>query len=370
MRYMQRLHVSEPTTTMGGNVPYAEGGDVSQFGPYRIHMFTIDTTGTYAGYGERVQYNQGVLNVTNTMNVKNAGLMDILIVGGGGGGAAMGGGGGAGGYQLLTNVSVRAGSIPIQIGGGGTSERSHDSNTQSAGGASIFDVGGLNHTSPGGGKGISWNYTFTAPNPTPTAAGASGGGGPGYGAGNYNGDGVHTPAGTGTPGFGHPGGRGHHGPWGHAGGGGGGASVKGFDYDAPNHGQRSSMPAPNGSGNRINLYPPASPYASFPTSQAGGNGLSNDMLGSVNHYAGGGGGGGHPSHAWLRTKGGLGGGGQGISVAFQNMVPLGNDTYHNSGQSGAKNTGGGGGGSTHSGHTNSFSGRGGPGVVIVRYRTR
>ena len=370
MRYMQRLHVSEPTTTMGGNVPFAEGGDVSQFGPYRIHMFTIDTANTYSVYTERVQYNQGQVDASNIFNVKQAGLMDILVVGGGGGGACMGGGGGAGGYQFFTNISVRAGAIPITVGAGGRSERSHDANTQTAGSPSVFDVGGLALTASGGGKGISYGFTFTASNPTPTAAGASGGGGPGYGAGNYNGDGVTTPAGTGIPGQGHPGGRGHHGPWGHAGGGGGGAGQAGFNYDTPNHGQRSSLPAPNGSGNRLNLYPPASPYPAFPTSQAGGNGLSNDILGSVNHFAGGGGGGGHPGHAWLRTKGGLGGGGQGVSNAHQNNVPLGNDTYHNSGQSGQKNTGGGGGGSTHSGHANSYSGRGGSGVVIVRYRTR
>jgi hypothetical protein len=43
---------------------------------------------------------------------------------------------------------------------------------------------------------------------------------------------------------------------------------------------------------------------------------------------------------------------------------------HQSGQPGQLNTGGGGGGSTHHSTPQQVSGKGGPGIVIVRYRAR
>lgn len=369
MRYQQRLNPSDPVATVGGQIPYAEGGEVSHLGPYRIHIFTVDQAGTYDVYKSRQNGGAGY-NLTTTLNVKQGGLMDILVVGGGGGGASMGGGGGAGGYLYYPNFSVTAGSVPVQVGGGGGSEFSHNDNTQTPGGNSIFGAPGpLQITALGGGKGISYSYSYNASNPTPTAQGGSGGGGPGYGNGPYNGDGVGTPAAPGTPGQGHPGGKGHHGPQGHAGGGGGGAGEAGFPYNPATHATRNSY-TPNAPGNRSVLYPPESPYANFPTMQKGGNGLTNDIVGSVQHYAGGGGGGGHPGHAINRSAGGLGGGGQGVSVAVNNNAPLASDTYHQSGQPGQRNSGGGGGGSTHTGHVNQQSGKGGPGIVIVRYRTR
>ena len=374
MRYQQRFNPSDPVATIGGQVPYAEGGEVSHLGPYRIHIFTVDQANTYDVYKTRQNPGAGY-NLSTTLNVREGGLMDILVVGGGGGGACMGGGGGAGGYILVQNYSVGAGSIPIQVGGGGGSEFAHNDNTQTPGGNSVFGAPGVapsptvQLTALGGGKGISYSYSFNASNPTPTAQGGSGGGGPGYGNGPFNGDGVGTPAAPGTPGQGHPGGRGHHGPQGHAGGGGGGAGEPGFPYNPANHSTRNNY-TPNATGNMTVMYPPASPYAAFPTMQKGGNGLSNDMLGAITHFAGGGGGGGHPGHAINRSAGGLGGGGQGVSVAVNNYAPLSSDSYHLNGQPGQRNTGGGGGGSTHHSHVNQNSGKGGPGIVVVRYRTR
>lgn len=370
MRYQQRLNASEQVSLAGGRIPYAEGGEVSHLGPYRIHVFTVDQANTYSVY--KVRENPGIgFDFTTTLNVRQGGLMDVLVVGGGGGGACMGGGGGGGGYILMQNYSVPSGSIPIQVGGGGGSEFAHDGNQQTRGGSSIFGAPGpLQLTAIGGGKGISWTYSATGPvNATPTSVGGSGGGGPGYGGGPFNGNGVKTPAGAGTPGQGHPGGQGHHGPEGHAGGGGGGAGEAGNPYNHTAHTTRNNY-TPNAPGNRTVMYPPESPYAAFPTTQKGGNGLSNDILGSVNHFAGGGGGGGHPGHAINRSAGGLGGGGQGVSVAVGNYAPLASDTYHANGQPGQRNTGGGGGGSTHHSHVNQNSGKGGPGIVVVRYRVR
>lgn len=369
MRYQQRLNPGDPVSVVGGNIPFAEGGEVSHLGPFRIHMFTIDQANTYNNYVSRQAGGQ-TPNFSTNLVVRQGGPMDILIVGGGGGGSCLGGGGGAGGYILMQNYTVPAGSIPVQVGGGGGSEFQHNDNAQTAGGSSIFgEPGPTQLTALGGGKGISYSYSFNVSNPTPTAAGGSGGGGPAYGNGPFNGDGVGTPAGPGTPGQGHPGGKGHHGPQGYAGGGGGGGGESGFPYNSANHSTRNNYTS-NGPGLRQNLYPPESPYANFPTMQKGGNGLSNDILGSVNHFAGGGGGGGHPGHAINRSAGGLGGGGQGVSVTVNNHAPLGGDTYHASGQPGQRNTGGGGGGSTHHSHANQNSGKGGPGIVVVRYRVR
>ena len=360
MRYQQRFSASDPVDAMGGATPFAEGGETSHVGPYRIHMFKVDQANTYSIYKNRENGGQGYNYVTNFV-VTQGGAMDVLIVAGGGGGAGMGGGGGAGGYLYYPNLTVGAGTTSVQVGGGGNNEFAHNDNTQSKGGDSIF--GSL--TATGGGKGIS--YSSTAPS-TPTSTGGSGGGGPAYGGYN-NGNGFQIPAGSGTPGQGHPGGKGHHAPHGHAGGGGGGAGQAGFDYDNPNHSIRNNY-VPNGTGNRTNLYPPASPYAAFPTTQKGGNGLANDISGYPTHYAGGGGGGGHPGHAINRSAGGLGGGGEGVSYHNHNNAPLASDTLHQSGQPGQLNTGGGGGGSTHHSTPQSVSGKGGPGIVIVRYRAR
>jgi len=353
MRYMQRYTPGDPVSNTTTNTPFADGGSISHLGPFRIHTFSQDDANTASMWQSR--HGDGtVYNFTTSMTVHQGGLMDILVVGGGGGGSCMGGGGGAGGYLYYPNITVTAGQKIIQVGGGGGSEFSHDGFGQTAGGPSFF----ADMIAVGGGAGAGYSY------PAPGYAKFSGGSG--GGAGQSPRPANPIPAGTGTPGQGHPGGNGWHGSQ-HAGGGGGGAAQPGWPANPsiPYNGFN-----PNGPGRWLDLYPPLSSYGAFPVQQKGGNGLANDVTGFSQHYAGGGGGGGHPGHANNRTAGGLGGGGDGTSVGVANSTPVTEDTFHLGGQPGQRNTGGGGGGSTHSSHQNADGGRGGPGVVIVRYRAR
>lgn len=350
---MQRLAPSEEVSTSGARLPFAVGGITSDVGPYRIHVFTQDSAQTTSMFKSK-NADSSVFNYVTDLVVHQGGVMDILIVGGGGGGSAMGGGGGAGGYLAYNGLTVTEGQKIIQVGGGGGSEFSHDGNQQTAGGPSFFaDLIAL-----GGGAGA--GYSQPAPGQVKFSGGSGGGAGQSPRPANP------VPAGQGTPGQGHPGGNGWHGSQ-HAGGGGGGAAEPGWPANP-------SLPynnyVSNGPGRWTNLYPPESPYANFPVQQKGGNGLANDITGFSQHYAGGGGGGGHPGHANNRTAGGLGGGGEGTCVTIGNGGTLTSDTYHLSGQPGQRNTGGGGGGTTHSSHQNTDSGRGGPGIVVVRYKAR
>lgn len=354
MRYLQRYEASKPVTDLvRGNGIVAEGGIMTQFGPYMIHTFTQESATTASVYKNR-HGTDAAFSFTTSMNVIRGGMMDILIVGGGGGGAGMGGGGGAGGYLFYQNLSVEAGQKIIQVGGGGSGEFSHNGFQQTAGSPSFFG----NLIALGGGAGLTYDQ------PTSNAPVNNGGSGGGAGQQPRPGNAASTAVGIGTPGQGHPGGQGWHGSH-HAGGGGGGAAQPGFPLNPP----LGFGFTPNAPGNRVEIYPTASPYASFPNQQAGGSGLANDISGVSRHYAGGGGGGGHPGHAIVRSKGGLGGGGEGVSTTVANAQTLGHDSHHSgSAGNGQWNTGGGGGGSTHASHSNSDAGRGGPGIVIVRYR--
>jgi hypothetical protein len=77
---------------------YAEGGNVTSSGVYRIHTFT----------------NSG------TFTVSEGGPMDVLVVAGGGsGGARVGGGGGAGGLAYSVNKTVTNGTYSVTVGNGG-----------------------------------------------------------------------------------------------------------------------------------------------------------------------------------------------------------------------------------------------------------
>jgi hypothetical protein len=354
---MQRMTPGATVDSASPNTkPIAEGGQVTTNGQYRIHTFTQDDANTASMWQSR-NGDATVYNFLSSFVVHEGGLMDILIVGGGGGGACMGGGGGAGGYLYYPNYTVTPGTKVVQVGGGGGSEFGHNENQQSRGGNSFF----ADLVANGGGAGVSYGG-----NPSTAAKniGGSGGGGNGHTPGIVG----ATPAAAGTPGQGHPGGTGFHpGSSRHGGGGGGGAAQAGWP-DNP------AIPlnayTPNGPGHGINLYPPASLYPSFPLNQKGGNGLTNDISGYLTHYAGGGGGGSHPGHSNNRTAGGLGGGGEGTGHATANGRGDTEDTLYFAGQPGQRNTGGGGGGGTHSSHQNTDSGRGGPGVVIVRYRSR
>jgi hypothetical protein len=345
-------------TTLEGSTA-ATGGSVTTTGGYKIHTFTSGST-----------------NFTMTY----PGQVEVLLLAGGGGGSQIGGGGGAGGMIYESQASLPAGSYTVNVGGGGSRETQHNANNQNPGGASSIVGPGVPQqlNAVGGGRGASYTSSHSL---IRYASGGSGGGGPGghsTGAGAEGGFWPQAPSGhgnqganhpwlagmpnatlqgtgtsnnndhismegngygSGTVGQGHPGGFGAHGggyQWAagsstiHCGGGGGGAGSSG---------------KPTSSGNEMGV---------------GGAGLASQITGSVNRYAGGGGAGTHSpgnyGHYGLAGAhgGGLnafGGGQAGTSGA--------------AGTAGGTNSGGGGGGGYWS---NTQSGTGGPGVVVIRYR--
>lgn len=239
---------------------------------------------------------------------------DVLMVGGGGGGGCAtsncsNGGGGSGGLVYRAGQQISAGSYPVVIGAGGNGQQAPSTTKAPNGGDTTF----LGLTALGGGSGGSGGGTDGGRgNP-----GGSGGGG----SHPYSGPvAAATQPTSSTGGFGNAGGNGNNnGPeWGGAGGGGAG-SVGG-----------------DGTAN---------------LGANGGNGRAYDIAGPLLYYAGGGAGAncGNPVCTW--TSGGLGGGGN----AWCRVGDAGGDGY-----------GGGGGGGGYSGGVFS-GGRGGNGVVIVRY---
>ena len=253
--------------------------------------------------------------------VSRRGLADILLVGGGGGGACGGGGGGAGGV-LYTNCMLVSGVNPVIVGCGGapgfssstTADRYGTDGTASGYGPWIV---------PGGGGG-----GFSR---MPGRDGASGGGGGHWGAQRFAG-------GSGIEGFGRDGGSSGYieisttgGRYGSSGGGGGAG-------------------APGGDANYAVIEEWDS---SLIKAGAGGDGLAFDISGTLTWYAGGGGGG--SSYGTGGAAGGFGGGGNGGG---------GNNGY---GADGADGTGGGGGGGGLYGNLHFEGGKGGDGIVIIRY---
>ena len=241
--------------------------------------------------------------------------VSVLVVAGGGGGGSSnncclsGGGGGGGGVVVATNFAVTPGaSIAVSTGLGGNGA---NCNNGSFGGNSAF--GSL--LAIGGGRG---QGCFSSSNP-----GGSGGGA------HYNTNGGEstqstqgTASGTNVLAYGNVGGGSESSNWGNAGGGGGGAGQAG------------------GTG----------------TSSTGGNG--GEGIGNA-----------------FRTGTsiiyGSGGGGQGRSVQGVGGTNAGDANGTSAlggvGINGVNETGAGGGGGWQDGASNQSAGRGGTGVVVVRY---
>ena len=286
---------------------------------------TITTTGNY-----RVHTFTTSGTFTNTINNLS---VDYFAVASGGGGGSLGGGGGAGGVLSGTTTPSQTGHSIVINGpgvGGGSSTAGTD-----GGDTTLFGL-----TAVGGGGGGSHDGGSTS------ISGRSGGSG-GGGSDNNNGYGP----GSGTSGQGYSGGNGSpvftdslRG-----GGGGGGASERGRHYNEDRDGRKGS----------------------------GGDGVSNDWLGTTYYFAGGGGrgvyGNGAPNTA---GDGGLGGGGGGSSATSGGAAGRGGTGYNNgadgashatggvAGGSGGTNSGGGGG---CGGYPNA-GGNGGKGIVIIRYQ--
>ena len=230
---------------------------------------------------------------------------DVLCIAGGGGGGS--GGGGAGGLLAFTSQSLTTTGYTVTIGSGGAGASTGVA--ASNGGDSQF--GSLTLVK-GGGRG---SY------PTSNVAGSQGSGGGGAA---YSGS-TYQAAGTATSGQGNDGGAGPTGGGYYASAGGGGAGAVG------GNGNNSVGAGVGGIG--------SSTYSSWGLAT-----FTGQIVGGTAYFAGGGGGGADTNPA----AGGYGGGGAGSNSTST---------------SGLINTGGGGGGSSN-GPT---FGRGGSGLVIVRY---
>lgn len=268
---------------------------------------------------------------------------DVLVVAGGGSGGVLGGGGGAGGHLYVPNVPVPPGGVvPVYVGTGG-------SGTIESSGAPPFFMNRKGQPSRfggyeayGGGAGSvhpSNQNIYQYPTAGfPTHPGGSGGaaspGGSGGGAAYTHPGGF----GYGVPGQGFPGGDTPGSPP-HGGGGGGGAGGAGG-------------------------------FGGTSSSGPGGVGVANDITGVSVFRAGGGGGGGHAptSNGAPGGNGGGGGGGRYNNPVYASVYGVYQQAAGDFASPGQDNTGGGGGGSGHnSSNPYGTGGRGGPGIVIVRY---
>lgn len=296
----------------------ATGGTITTIGNYKYHAFTSVGTSTFT--------------VTDT---GTDGELEYLIVGGGGGGGyRRGGGGGAGG--VLTNVTtnpidITTQSYTIVVGNSGREGRSPRNTTRleqlSGGNSSAFGL-----TSIGGGRG--GNFDDSTSLRLAPAVGGSGGGAANQGS-------TLTGA-NGTSGQGNKGGNANSTegiPY--AGAGGGGATAVGTNVNT----------STGGAGINLSAY--------FPN---WGTNASNTLTGTRGYFAGGGGGGLYAGTSGSAADefrvGGVGGGGRGQSY----NGPGGTTSV----MDGLPNTGGGGGGGTTNGSLER-SGKGGSGIVLIRY---
>ena len=281
-------------------------------------------------------------------------IVDILLVaGGGGGGQSGGGGGGAGGLIFKRNVEITKGIYNVVVGKGG--------NPSANGGDSSFN----SLIAKGGGHGS--NMSSTAGN------GGSGGGGQRNHGSNRTSS-WHTsypgkPGGVGIVGQGTSGGEGKnkHG-YDSAGGGGGGAREEG--ESAFNRGRAGRGGIGLSGKDSIDFK------THFDLEIDGTIGEYDETEDAIYFAGGGGGGNSHPNfensiknaleaagvqeadmNIDMTTEGGLGGGGKG-------------EKWSNVGQNALPNTGGGAGGGSCRHGQGKPGGKGGSGVVIIRYRDK
>jgi len=289
-------------------------------------IIVAGTTSTTTGAADRIimfPYSGTGNTKDYTFTITESLICDILIVGGGGGGSV--GGGGGGGYLYLTNISLNSGtSYTVTVGNGGTGTLSNQNANQ--GYNSTFSGGSLSYTAFGGGGGGANNNT--APPHTTGQVGSYGG----------NGADVSMQQ-TFTSTQGNRGGSASLNRYGSGGGGGGADQVGGNPIIVPGV------------------------YAGLTTAYEdlywnggiGGNGKLNSITGTAIYYAGGGTGGANTNNQTnteTQTPP-LGGGG------------LGSRENRGSGGNGTNGLGGGGGGGDP--EQTVASGRGGSGIVIIRY---
>ena len=286
---------------------------------------------TYSGTANTADYTRVFTNNTTC---------DILIVGGGGGGGSgIAGGGGGGQVVHATNINIPIGTYNIIVGSGGAGGVSNNGTN----GANSVAFGATANGGGGGGGTGTWGAS--------AATGLSGGSGGGGGANNTN---TVQSAGTVSFGslgtilasairYGNAGGTGKYDISYGGGGGGGGAGSVGTAGNSTSKGN-------------------------------GGNGIIINITGTSYYWGGGGGGGGWASSSGAGGgNGGLGGGGGGAFGAgadtsgINGLGGINNNSIqplNTIGGDGANNTGGGGGGGTYNAYA---GGKGGSGIVIIRY---
>lgn len=315
---------TRPSTAQAGDIIYISDDGTLEY--YDGSSWIVSGGGLFSVTGG-TEYTSGgykyhVFTTSDTLTVAGESAVDLLMVGGGGsggGGSESGGGGGAGGV-LVGTYTLTEGSYNIVIGLGGASISGDQFGND--GGDTTFD--GL--TAFGGGGG-GWQGGSTATN---GRQGGSGGGGSGIDSEPATSGGTSTQTNqSGLIGYGNAGGGTATGS-GDMGSGGGGATATGQN-------------AYNGSG--------STGYGGN-----GGDGLDVSALwgdtylqsfGVAGVFAGGGGGGSNYTAAGAGGAGGGGGGGRSAA-----------------GSNGLDGTGGGGGGAQGSRPT----GKGGNGILIIRYQ--
>ena len=323
------LPVEEGTGFVGEVLMSATGGTITESGNFRIHTFT----------------GPGTFEVTQLASAPACNTVDYLVVAGGGGGgvADIGGGGGAGGFRMSndlcmpapttsplaapTGLTMTVASFPITVGGGGAAVTGTPPSRPASNPGNVSTFSTI--TSAGGGGGGS------GPSPCGPTVGQPGGSGGGAGYGSGIGNGNTPPV---SPPQGNNGGTGCSSPpaWGQGGGGGAGAVG----------------------GNGTSTAAGAGGVGSFVSPTMAGTNGTPGPVGSTRYFAGGGGGAvddGAPGRQG--ALGGSGGGGRGYAT--------------DSGQcavSGTDNTGGGGGGASVGSVPTNTTGKGGSGIVIIRYK--
>lgn len=262
---------------------------------------------TYSSYTVNKYTGTGTTNWTAPSGVTS--VTYLVVAGGGSGGCYNAGGGGAGGMRTSTLTVVPGQSYTVKVGAGGAAV------TGQAVGNNGGDSQFATITSTGGGGGGYTNNAVSGQG----KSGGSGGGGGGCATGMAN---MSQVPGNPVSGQGYIGGAGYTGTS-KAGGGGGAGAAGGA--------------------------------ASYSYGGNGGNGLQSSITGTSLYYAGGGGAGGSYQ---VDTTGGNGGGGKGSTIST--------DYVYSTGYPGTNGLGGGGGGSSHQSYA---SGKGGSGVVIIRFTT-
>jgi len=315
--YIESIEYVSLQATGGAESTITDGANT-----YKMHVFTSSST------------------FQITRNTYNTPIEYVIVAGGGAGGGnygpgpgapyAYGGGGGAGGLSM-GNTAVSIDTYTVTVGGGGSKLAAPAANGQGGNGSdsSITAPTFSTVSTLGGGGG------GAGPVPSGGALGAPGGSGGGNGwyvdaPAGYNGA---TPAGSGTPGQGNPGGS----PAPATATGGGGAGTAGFKKQIPANPQFAGY---GGNGIAISWVTP-------------GYGTTGDPRSPGRWFAGGGGGD-NSQGLNVRGLGGYGGGANGSPGTF----PL---------PAGTAFTGGGGGGG-HSVPSTSSGSAGGSGIVIIRYK--